>query len=436
MNTIVQKIECPKCGESISIDAVLKHQIEEKIRKEFNEDNRKKDSEIAKQKKELEDQKNKFEEIQKNAQIEFNKKMAEKLAAEKVTLWKQAQIEAQKQKTGEIKFLQEQLLEKDSKLSEANENELQLRKEKNKLEEDKRNFELEKQRQLDEERKQITEEASKKASEEQQNNIAQLNKKLVDALKVNNELRLKLEQGSQQAQGEVLELELENILRSYFPRDAIEPVPKGINGADVIQKVFSNSGHECGSMVWESKYTKSWNEQWIIKLKEDQRKINADIAILVTETLPKDIKNFGYRDGVWIVDQASILGLCMALRMQLIQATMIKLTSVGKNEKMEVLFKYLSGTEFRHKVEALAETFIDMKQDLDQEQRAINRLWSKREKQIQKVVMNTAKMYGDVQGLLGSDMQPITALEVDENLVPIRPDTQNTDNLIGEISKL
>jgi len=295
--------------------------------------------------------------------------------------------------------------------------ELELRKGKIDLDNEKRAFELEKQRQLDAERSKIREDAQKKAEEDMHLKILEKEKQLQDAMKANMELQRKLQQGSQQTQGEVLELELEGLLGNWFTHDTIEPVPKGINGADVIQKVISNSGQQCGSIVWESKHTKAWSESWIAKLKEDQRKVSADVAVLVTEILPKDIKNFAYRDGVWITDQNSIFGLGTALRIQLIQATTIKLASVGKNEKMEVLYGYLSGTEFRHKVEAIVEAFVGMKQDLDKERRAMTRIWAKREKQIEQVVNNTAGMYGDVQGLLGTAIQPIAALEAGYDLI-------------------
>src|SRR3989338_6912918 len=209
-----QKIKCPKCGESISIDDVLAHQIEEKIRREMGEKQRLNEAEIANQKRELENQKLQLEDAKKNAKIEVNKKVTEKIASEKVVLWKQAQIEAEKQKATEIKILEEQIKGKDEKLMEANEKELLVRKEKNKLEEERQNFELEKQRQLDGERKKIFEEAGKKATEEQQYVIAQLKKQLTDATKAKDDLARKLEQGSQQTQGEVLELELEEILKA------------------------------------------------------------------------------------------------------------------------------------------------------------------------------------------------------------------------------
>lgn len=200
-------------------------------------------------------------------------------------------------------MLQEQLDEKDAKLLLAKDNELTLRKEKNKLEEDKQNFELEKQRQLDEERKKIFEEAGKKASEEQQYVIAQLKKQLTDATVAKDNLARKLEQSSQQAQGEVLELKLEEILKAEFPYDEIMPVSKGITPVLMfIQKVLDRSDRVCGQIAWEFKKTKTWSESWIQKLKDDQRAIKADLAVIVSAVLPEDVKGFAFRDGVFICD--------------------------------------------------------------------------------------------------------------------------------------
>ena len=487
MNNTQQKMKCPKCGELISIDDVLTHQIEEKIGKEINEKNRLREDEFSKQKKELENQKTELEEAQKNAQIEVSKKVAERLAAEKIILWKKAQVDAEKQKSAEIKLLEEQikgkneklaeanmevlngrtdrqklenerknfeldklkqieherkkiedeaftramkqseintsklknqlnesqrekelerkileerLAEKENKLREATDKELQIRKEKNKLEEEKRNFEIEKQRQLDEERKRIYEEAGKKATEEQQHIIAQLQKQLSDATKAKDLLARKLEQGSEQTQGEVLELKLEEILRTEFPYDEIVPVPKGVTGADIIQKVIDRSSRECGQIVWESKKTKAWSNGWIQKLKDDQRAIKADIAVIVSAVLPEDVKGCAFRDGVWVCDIKLSTALATALRMNLESITREKNMSVGKNEKMEILYAYLTGVEFKQRVEAIVEAFTTMKAGLDKEKIAYQKIWAEREKQIQKVIANTVGMYGDLSGLV------------------------------------
>jgi len=334
---------------------------------------------------------------------------------ERDTIKLQKQLEeTEKEKETEKKILNERLAEKENKLQEANKKELEIRKEKNKLEEEKRNFELEKQRQLDEERKKISEEASKKAIEEQRYVIAQLQKKLTDATKANDEMARKLEQGSQQTQGEVLELELEEILKTEFPYNEIIPVPKGVRGADVLQKVYTKRETLCGIILWETKRTKNWNEGWVAKLKEDQREAKADIAVLVTEILPKDISNFGHRNNIWITNRSSLLGLAFALQAILTQVAITKLAAEGKDEKIELLFRYLTGPEFRQRVEAMIETFIAMKQELDKDKRVTMVRWGKQDKHIERVIAVTAGMHGDLKGLIGTSMQSIPSLESGE----------------------
>ena len=268
------------------------------------------------------------------------------------------------------------------------------------LADEKQAFELEKTRQLDEAKQAIAEQAKKQADEEKQYEIAQLNKKIADATKANDELARKLEQGSQQLQGEVLELELEEVLKAEFPYDEIMPVPKGVSGADIIQKVLDRSGRVCGQIVWESKKTKAWSEGWIQKLKDDQRVIKADIAVIISAVLPQDVKGFAFRDGIWICDVKLSVALAVALRINLEAITREKAMSVGKNENMEFLYNYLTGVEFKQRIEAIVEAFTSMDAGLRKERLAYEKMWAEREKQIKKVMVNTVGMYGDLSGLV------------------------------------
>jgi hypothetical protein len=227
------------------------------------------------------------------------------------------------------------------------------------------------------------------------------------------ELKKKSELGSQQAQGEVLELDLENILKSCFSHDNIEPVPKGIKGADVLHRVHSHSGHFCGTIVWETKRTKAWSDKWIAKLKEDQRRVKGEIAIILTTTLPKDVRSFAHINGVWVTDYSSMVGLATAIRMGLIEIANTKQAAVGKKGKMEVVYNYLSGSDFKQKVEAIADAFKDMKDDLEKEKKAFTKHWAKREKQLELVITNTAGMYGDIHGIIGTSLPEIKLLEIE-----------------------
>lgn len=392
MKDDIKNIKCPNCGESISIDDVLTHQIENKFKKDF-------------------------EEKEKDLRASIEKESSEKLEQEKVGLEKKIKaqilkdVEAEKVETEEkTKLLEEQLADKDLKLKEARQNELTLIKDKQKLKDDKDAFEIENARQLDGERAKIEEEASRKATEAQQAKIDQMAKQISDATKANEELKRKLEQGSQQTQGEVQEIKLEELLSAEFIHDDISPVPKGVTGADVIQTVKTKAGVECGKIIWESKKTKSWTEGWIQKLKEDQRSVKADIAIIVSSVLPNGVQGIVQRDGVWVCDIKLAVSIATALRHTLELVSREKLMSVGKNDKMEILYSYLSGNEFKQKIEVIVETFSSMKSSLDKERIYFEKSWAEKEKQIQKVIKNTVGIYGDLSGVV--QLQKIESLEI------------------------
>jgi hypothetical protein len=213
----------------------------------------------------------------------------------------------------------------------------------------------------------------------------------------------------------VLELELETSLRSEFLHDEIVPVPKGVKGADIIQRVFDRGGRLAGQIVWESKNTKVWSEGWVQKLKEDQRLVKADIAVIVSSVLPQGMTGFALRDGVWVCEMRLALALAGALRITLESVTREKALSVGKNEKMEVLYAYLTGVEFRQRVEAIVEAFTGMSDGLRKERLAYEKLWAEREKQIHKVIANTVGMYGDLSGHVA--LPQIKALELGDGEV-------------------
>jgi hypothetical protein len=403
-----QVIICPKCKATIPLTEAIAQQLKDELRKDFDAEIKKKEKEFIKKENELAEKLKQLEDSKKMLEQEFS----EKLKIEKEKTEKEAKQKAQEAITLELKDLTEQLQEKEKKLQEAQKIELELRKERRKLEEDKKAFELEMNRKLDEEREAIKEVALKTVVDEHRLKDLEKEKQISEMRKQIEELKRKAEQGSQQTQGEVLELELEDILRSKFPHDSIEPVPKGIRGADILQKVHSPSGQYCGTIIWETKRTKAWTDNWIIKLKDDQREVKAEIAAIMTTTLPKDVNNFAHVQGVWITNYASVVGLATALRLSLIQVATTKLSAVGKQEKMEVIYNYLTGQEFRQRVEAIVESFASMKKDLDQEKRAMMRVWAKREKQIERVIDNTIGMYGDLQGIIGASLPQIKSLQL------------------------
>jgi hypothetical protein len=404
-----QTIKCPYCNKEFPLTETISKQLREDISKEFEEKNKKRDIDIAEREKDLSVKEEEIKIAKKSIEEEIETKV--KIASDEIK--KEAKQEATKEVSLDLEELKEQIEDKNKKLEIAAKAELDLRKKARELEESKKNIELEIARKVDEEREKIKESALKSVEESHRLKIKEKDKKMEEMTEQIIELKRKAEQGSQQTQGEVLELELEDILNSNFTSDNIKPVPKGIKGADVLQEVISPSGQYCGTILWESKRTKSWSDSWIEKLKDDQKDAKADTAVLVSITLPKGCKNFSSLSGVWVICFDLVMALATVLRTSLLQLSNIKLLSVGKNEKMEILYKYLSGPEFSQKVESIIETFKDMKEGLEQEKRAINKIWAKRDKQIEKVINSTSGMYGDMEAIIGaSSMQKIEALEL------------------------
>ena len=314
----------------------------------------------------------------------------------------------------ELKEKDEEIREKNEELEDAHKIESDLRKERRELEKAKKNLELDVERRMDEERKKIEEETIKNA--DAQHKLKDLVKdKLIQNLKGQiDDMKRTAGQGSQQLQGEVFEIEIEQQLRDNFPLDEIEPVPKGISGADVIQKVCLKSGRHCGLIIWELKNTKNWSNNWIQKLRDDQRKMKADLAVIVTTALPDGVANFTFSEGVFISDHQSFIPVASILRYQLAEVARAKQSSVGRNEKMDMLYNYLIGTEFKQKVEGIIEASINMQREFDQEKRAIQNLWAKREKQLQRAITSTVEMYGGIHGIIGASMPEIKALGLKE----------------------
>jgi len=369
-------ITCPKCQTIINVDEAIEAQIFSRKEEEF----------------------------------------ATKLEVEKKKMWAIAQEKAaekvKSETDKETKFLKEELESKNKKLNLMQEAELELRKEKNRLDEEKKSFELDKQRQIDIERAKIKEETAKAIGEENRLKDAENSKRIQDAQKQIEDLKRRLEQGSQQMQGEVLEIELEETLSREFPIDQITPVPKGINGADIIQRVHDQSGRFCGSIAWESKRTKAWSDGWIQKLKDDQRAIKADLAIIISSVLPEGIVNFGFKDGIYIATPETALNLGKIIRLNLIRLSGLKSLEEGKSEKKEVIYNYLCGSEFRNRVEAIVEASVAAKTMLDREKRAYTKIWAEREKQIERIESNMIGMYGDMQGIAGQSLPEIKSLEL------------------------
>src|SRR5574337_516474 len=305
-----------------------------------------------------------------------------------------------------------ELTEKAKQLEDSRTRELALLKKARVLEDEKSALDLELERRLQAERTTIEQTVETRLAEQHRLRDLEKDKQLGDLRRQSEGLKRKAEQGSQQNQGEAAELDLEAVLRIAFPQDEIAPVPKGIRGADVVQRVISQGGRACGCILWEAKNTKAWSDGWLEKLRDDRRELKADVAAIATTVLPKDVKHLALVEGVWVTDFTALPGLATALRSQLIQVASARAAAQGRGTKMEQLYDYLTGTDFRQRVEAIAEAFVAMKEDLDRERRAIEKIWAAREKQLGRALSGLAGMYGDMQGLVGASLPKVAHLEL------------------------
>lgn len=273
--------------------------------------------------------------------------------------------------------------------------------------------EIEMKKKMLEDREKIKEEERLKLEDEHKLKDLENFKKLQDVLKANEELKRKLEQGSQQTQGESLELTLEEELKKEFPQDVISEVKKGVRGADLIQEVVDRLNRSCGTIIWESKNAK-WSDTWIGKLKEDQRQAKADLAVLVSVDLPKDITTYNFKNGVWICSYKFFIPLAIALRFNLVNIYFEKQNAVNVDEKMKVLYEYLTGNEFKLRVEGIVEAFGTLQDDIEREKRWFAGKWARQEKEIRKVIDHTHGLYGDLQGVTGRALPEIKSLELSD----------------------
>jgi hypothetical protein len=364
--------------------------------------------ELARQRQELEDAKNEWEVMAAEKLRDERAKIAAD-AEKKVRLSIQDDIDARARQCAE---LEEQVASQRAKLLDAQNAQAELLKQKQELEDARAQMQLDVQKGIIEgldaartQARQETEQAANLKLAEAQLTNESLKKQLDD-------MKRKLEQGSQQLQGEVLELELEASLRAQFPLDTITPVPKGEFGGDSLQTVCGPLGQPCGTILWESKRTKTWSDGWLQKLKDDQRAAKAEIAIIVSEKLPKDVSTFHLVDGIWVTHWNCAVPVALCLRQSLIELSLARQTRDGQETKMEAVYEYLTGPHFRQRVQAIVEAFTTMQDDLAKERRAMQSQWAKREKQLERVLLATAGMYGDLQGIAGQSVKEIDGLDL------------------------
>ncbi len=345
--------------------------------------------------------------------LELEQNLRQRLEDGRAELVRQTREKAREELGVEIKDREAALAEMQAKVQQAQQKELAFLKEKRELEEKVRSVELEVTRRTQEELKKVREQALKELDDQYRLKLLENEQKVEGLVRQIEELKRRAEQGSQQVQGEVLEVALEELLRDLFRKDSIEPVPKGVRGADVIQRVFDDNGMDCGLILWESKRTRHWSKDWLPKLRDDLRAVRASRSVIVSEQLPEHIRHFGQVDDVWVVSWACVHPVAAALREGLIGAAKARRALEGQHGKMELVYNYLIGQEFYNRVSGIVEAFVTMGQDLEEEKRAFTTRWNKRAKQLDRVLVSTSGLYGDLQGIIGSTLPEIKGMSLD-----------------------
>ncbi len=396
-------IVCPNCKTEIKLTESLAAPLIAATRSQFERKLAQKDSDIAKREQAIREKEKQLAYDKLKLQEQVESQVADQLNSERSRIIaeesrkaKQANAVELENKTRELADLQEALQQNNAKLAEAQKAQAELIKKQRELDDAKRELELTVEKRVQEGLTDVREQAKKETEDEQKLKVMEKEQTIAAMQKQIEDLKRRAEQGSQQMQGEVQELELENQLRAKFPFDVIEPVPKGEFGGDVLHRVRSNGGQSSGTILWESKRSKNWSDGWLIKLREDQRTAKAEVAVIISQVLPKGVETFDLVDGIWVTHPRAALPVATILRQSLLELTLARQSSEGQQTKTEMVYQYLTGPRFRQRVEAIVESFSSMQVDLDKERKAIMKQWAKREEQIERVMGATVGMYGDL----------------------------------------
>lgn len=377
------EIKCPNCGHQFELNESLKQEVEKELRGKM---------------------------------IDWQKKKEEEFEKQKTVLLNDALKKAGEENFAKLKSLEEESKIKTQQLQDLQKKELDLMRDKSALEEKQKNMEVEIEKRFLEKRKEIEDSAIKREQELFDLKTKEYKLQMEQQQKLIEELKRKSEQGSMQLQGESQEVLLEEILQKSFPFDLIEEVGKGVEGADCMQVVRNSAGTICGRIIYESKRTKGWNNSWVDKLKNDKRNQAADAAILVTQSFPKDMDRFGEKEGIWLCSFAEVNSVAHLLRSGIIKVYEIQKSQEGKGDKMQMLYDYLTGIEFRGQVEAIMESFMALKNGIMKERIQMEKIWKEREKQLEKALISTSGLYGSVKGIAGGSIGDIPLLDGDENI--------------------
>ncbi len=409
------KIICPECKTSIKLTESLAAPLLEATRRDYERRLSQKDEEMQKREVGLQEKAEALAKDRQSLQEQLDRQLQQervKIAAQEAEKARRALSVDLEEKAKTIVGLEDLLAQREAKLGEAQRAQAEWMRKQRELEDAKREMEITIEKRVQDGIATVRDQTRQEVEEQMRLRVVEKEQTIVAMQRQIEELKRKAEQGSQQLQGEVQELELENLLQSKFPQDKIAPVPKGEWGGDVLQGVRGPLGQEYGSILWESKRTKNWSDLWLPKLREDQRHAKAEVAILLSQALPKGVETFDCIDGVWVAHPRVALPMALALRQMLQEVGMARQASEGQQGKMELVYQYLMGPRFRQRVQAIVEAFSSMAEDLAAEKKAILRQWAKRETQIERVMQSTVGLYGDLQGIAGKTLLEIEGLEL------------------------
>jgi len=411
-------IICPACKNEFAPQEAIAKSLEKEYEKKFNTDRQKLLQQFSEQQKLLDEQQREFEKKKEKE----NQLFAERIEREKLKL--ETELKEQLRKSiatdfeNQLKHLQESNKDNEEKLRTARQKELDFLKKVQDLKNKEAEMELELQKKLAAERNLLTEQIRKQEKDKNEIKetefslkLRELEKQLHDQKMLAEEMKRKAEQGSMQLQGEVQETALEEILRNSFPFDLISEVGKGTKGADCIQVVRNNFGQECGKIIYESKRTKDFGGDWIEKFKKDMRSTGADIAVLVTKAMPKDLDCFGLKEGIWVCTFSEVKAVANVLRDGIIRVYNSSKKHENKGDKMHLLYDYLTSNEFSEQWKAIREGFVSMKMSITKERNIMERIWSAREKQLEKVLLNAVHVKGSIEGIAGQDTIQLDVFE-------------------------
>ena len=409
------QIVCPNCNTQIKLTESLAAPLIAETRKQFEAQLAAKEADFGRRELRL----RQIQDDLAKARETLDEQVASKLKVERAAI---SEAEAKKarlaladdlsQRDRQLADLQQILATNNEKLATAQKAQADMLRKERQLEDAKREVELTVEKKVQANLSAVRDKAKLEAEDALKAKVAEKETQIAGMQRQIEELRRKAEQGSQQLQGEALEIELELLLRSRFPRDLVEPVPRGEFGGDVLHRVLGPAGQLCGTIIWESKRTKAWSDGWLAKLRDDQRAAKAEMALIVSNALPKTVEHFDLIDNVWVAEPRFAVPLAIALRQSLIELAGSRQAQDGQQTKMALVYQYLTGQGFRHRIDAIVEKFTDMQADLDRERKTMMRMWAKREEQLRGVLDSTAGLYGDLQGIAGRAMPEIESLDV------------------------